>query len=128
MGVKYPDIVFWKGGKAYVVDVQDVADAAVGNLDTAHRRKVTYYEVSEIRDYVMSLSGINLIFSTFTISWRRVVALPSANTWDSLGLPKAILKLMVVRALEEGAAIYTTYRMTSGARVRRVPNVRARSP
>ena len=111
-----------------MVDFQDVADAAVGNLDTAHRRKVTYYDVPEIRDYVVSLSGNNPIFSTFTISWRGMVALPSANTWDSLGLPKAILKLMVVQALEGGAAIYTAFKKTSGARVRRVPRVRARSP
>ena len=131
-GVRYPDIVLWTGGTAYVVDVQVVADAAVGNLDTAHRRKVTYYDVPEIRDYLVSLSGNNPIFSTFIISWRGVVALPSANTWDtvwdSLGLPKGILKLMAVRALEGGAAIYTAFKKTSGARVRRVLRVRARSP
>ena len=100
----------------------------MGSLDTAHDRKKTYYDVPEIRDYVVSLSGLNPILSTFTISWRGVVALPSANTWDSLGLPKASLKLMVVRALEGGAAIFKAFKGTSGARVGRVPRVRARNP
>ncbi len=101
-GVRYPDIVCWKENQAHVIDVQVVADAAAGSLDAAHGRKVQYYNSPCVRAYVEDLAGSPPIFSSFTMNWRGVLALPSMNTWASLGLPKSALKLMVVHGLEGG--------------------------
>ena len=123
-GLMYPDIICWKQNESHVIDVQVVADAAAGSLDAAHMRKVAYYNTPDIRDFVESLTGNPPIISSFTMSWRGVLALPSMNTWASLGLPKASLKLMVVRGLEGGVRTYQCHRQTSGARVRRVGGAR----
>ncbi len=85
-----------------VIDVQVVADAAVGSLDDSHRLKVERYNIPAIRDYVARISGTPPVVSTFTVSWRGSVALPSLNTWVSLGLPKSRVKLMVVKTMEWG--------------------------
>ncbi len=114
-GVLYPDIVYWKENQAHV---QVVADAAAGSLDGAHARKVRHHDSPCIRAYVEALDGSPPIVSSFTMSWRGVLALPSMNTWASLGLPKSALKLMVVHGLEGGVRIYQSHCQTSGARVR----------
>lgn len=117
-GVRYPDIVCWRGDRSMVIDVQVVADAAAGSLDASHRLKVERYNIPAIRDYVARVAGTPPVVSTFTVSWRGSVALPSLNTWVSLGLPKSRVKLMVVKTMEGGVAIYRDHKRTSGARVR----------
>ena len=118
-GVRYPDIVCWRGNQSHVIDVQVVADATAGSLDDAHARKVAYYNTPCINAFVQAFTGNPPIFSSFTLSWRGVLALPSMNTWASLGLPKSVLKLMVVLGLEGGVRIHQCHKKTSGARVRR---------
>ncbi|MPC60413.1 Retrovirus-related Pol polyprotein from type-1 retrotransposable element R2 [Portunus trituberculatus] len=109
-GVQYPDIV--------------VADAAAGNLFDAHMRKVAYYNTLRMRAFVEDLTGSSPIFSSFTMSWRGVLSVPSYNTWVSLGLPRGALKLLIVHGMEEGVRIAQCFKRTSGARVRRVDGAR----
>ena len=118
-GLRYPDIICWKDDRATVIDVQVVADAAAGSLQNAHQRKVDYYNVPAVRDFVALLTGSPPVFTTFTISWRGVLAPASMNTWTSLGLPKTQLKLMVVKTLEGGLVISRDHKNTSGTRVPR---------
>ena len=115
-GLRYPDIVCWRGNMALVVDVQVVADAAAGSLDESHRRKCQYYDCDDVRGYVTTLTGVPPSFSSFTVSWRGALATPSFNTWIALGLPKGALKLMIVRTLEGGSQIVAAHRGTSGGR------------
>ena len=118
-GTRYPDIVCWSEGGSHVIDVQVVADAAAGDLEGAHRLKVEKYSSPAIRDYVSQLTGHPPVIETFTCSWRGVVCPSTVNSWTSLGLPKSRLKLMVVKCLEGGAAIYREHKDTSGPRVGR---------
>ena len=79
-------------------------------------KKLLIIDVSDIRDYVKSLSGYPPIFS-FTISWRALVGLPSFNTLTSLRLPKTVLKLKMVRALKGVTATYMEHTRTLGVKV-----------
>lgn len=118
-GLRYPDIVCWRGNRSWVIDVQVVADSAAADLHVAHERKVSYYNVAAVTEKVKECSGYPPVVSSLTLSWRGVVAPASANTWSALGLSKAALKLAVVRALEGGVRIYQAHRNTAGAPVAR---------
>lgn len=54
---------------------------------------MTYYNVVAVRDAVVQKSGVLPVISSLTLSWRRVVAPTSANTWLALWLTKTALKL-----------------------------------
>ena len=123
-GVRYSDIVCWKGNQSHMIDVQVVADAAAGDLFDAHMRKVAYYNTPRIRAFVEDLTGSTPIFLSFTMSWRGVLSVPSYNTWRSLGLPRGALKLLIVHGMEEGVRIAQCFKRTSGARVRRADGAR----
>jgi len=114
-GSRVPDVVAWRQDLgSWVLDVQVVADAAAGDLDTAHQRKVDYYNTDDVRRWVQSTTGFPPAFSTITISWRGILATPTVNTWATLGLRKSDLKVLVVRTLEGSGRIYSEFQRTSG--------------
>ncbi|MEG7524136.1 MAG: hypothetical protein M3H12_13710, partial [Chromatiales bacterium] len=70
-GIRYPDIIAWKGNLCAVVDTTIIAD----NFSTndAHTRKATYYDQPSIRQWCETESGVNkenISFTACALNWR----------------------------------------------------------
>ena len=55
-GVRYPDLVAWKGDKCVVIDTTIVADNY--DPDDAHERKVVYYDQPAIKTWCAEVSRV----------------------------------------------------------------------
>ena len=75
-GLRIPDLICHKDGKAYVLDVQVCSDSNSGTLTGAHQRKVDKYHRPSILEYVKDWSGTAELptVSSITINWRGIVA------------------------------------------------------
>ena len=97
-GIRRPDLIFYHQDRStYVLDVTVVADNAV--LHEVHERKVRYYDVPDIRNWIaLNISGNEVLFSSVTLSWRGLMARASADTlcsdlvlgWQVLSLLSAV--------------------------------------
>lgn len=114
-GIRRPDLTIYQVGiAAYVVDVTVVADNAV--LDKEHVRKVDYYDVREIREWVAARSEVNeaqVIFGAVAFNWRGALSRRSALFCNLLGLDKSFLELASVRCLQGGFAIFQRFHGTT---------------
>lgn len=76
------------------------------DLYTAHYCRVAYYDSPDISDFVVGWTGQPPIFSSLMLSWRGILADPSAFAWEQLDLSQHALKLLVVQAVEGSGKIY----------------------
>jgi hypothetical protein len=69
-GIRRPDIVAWKGGKAcYIINVTVVVDNA--DLDRVHQLKIEHYTTQHVRDWALRVSGTaSVTFSSLSFNWR----------------------------------------------------------
>ena len=83
-----------------------VADNAV--LDEVYERKVQYYDVPDIRNWIArNISDNEVLFSSVTLSWRRLMARASANTLCSdLVLWRQVLSLLSAVTCERSLWIW----------------------
>jgi hypothetical protein len=106
-GLRKPDLVVSRSGLTWVVDVTIVSDNAV--LDTEHERKVTYYDVGEIREFAAHLTGVtpeDVSFSALVLNWRGAMARRSHAWLTSLGLSTVECQVLSVATLEHGYQLY----------------------
>ena len=98
-----------------VLDVQIVSDSSTGeSLDRAHGLKRSYYDVGEIRDWVIQRTGLPPVFATLTINWSGIMATPSYMALKSLGLSKRDIHLLTVRCMEGSVATLRSHRDLGG--------------
>ena len=104
-GIRKPDLVVSRGGKALVLDSTVIADAGVGNLTTAYDRKVLYYRQPDIEAWARQASGANDVTTgAVVVSWRGAFCAKSDELLREWGLSRADIKLLVVKTLEGGVA------------------------
>ena len=106
-GIRRPDLIFYHQDRStYVLDVTVVADNAV--LHEVHERKVRYYDVPDIRNWIaLNISGNEVLFSSVTVSWRGLMARASADTLCSdLVLGRQVLSLLSAVTCERSLWIW----------------------
>jgi len=68
-GIRRPDLTAYEDNNAVLIDLTVVSD--IGNLEDAHKRKVDYYNNSEIRNWITSRTSCeNVDFGPYVTSWR----------------------------------------------------------
>ena len=115
-GVRYPDLIAWKGDNCVVIDTTIVADNF--DPDGAHERKVVYYDKPAIRTWCAEVSGVpsdKVKVSACVLTWRGVPSTRSVRELKAYGVSKANWGLMSVKTLEGGVEICAHYgKSTSG--------------
>ena len=114
-GVRRPDLVVWDHTQSVVIDVQVIADNSSGDLLAhAHGLKVSHYNTEPVRTWVREKTGHPPVFTSCTISWRGLLAVPSFQSLRAMGCTKADLELLVVRSLEGSVATLRAHRDIGG--------------
>ena len=109
-GIRRPSLIFYHQDRStYVLDVTVVADNAV--LDEVHERKVRYYDVPDIRNWIaLNISSNEVLFSSVTLSWRGLMACASADTLCSdLVLGRQVLSLLSAVTCERSLLIWQNF-------------------
>ena len=93
-----PDLVLWRDGQAYILDVQVTSDQFP--LVGPHMNKVSKYDHPEIISQVQALSGCaDVEVSSVTISWRGCWSVHSSKMLERLGLSCTNLRIAVIKTL-----------------------------
>ena len=79
-GTRIPDIVSWKEGSSFILDVQVCGDSNAILLHVAHSHKVAKYSQPEILDYAMGMAGGD---SQPTVSSITDLLLAGEGLWRS---------------------------------------------
>ena len=109
-GVRYPDLIVWKGDTCAVIDTTIVADNF--DPDDAHERKVVYYDTPAIRTWCADISGVpadKIKFSACVLTWRGMPSTRSVRELQALGVSKANWGLMSVKTLEGAVESYAHF-------------------
>ena len=87
-------IIFYRQDRSNVLDLTLAADNAV--LQEVHEHKVQYYDVPDIRNWVVhNISSNEVKFLSMSLSWRGLMACASADTLCSdLALGRQVLNLL----------------------------------
>ncbi|CAN7951110.1 unnamed protein product [Ixodes pacificus] len=109
-GTRFPDSVIRKGDRTAIVDVQTVGTSTP--LETAHRRKQNARN-DEVVAYAKADRSGTTVVTSGTVSYRRVWSISSRADLHGLGVAKAGIKLMSVRALQGSLAIYGVFRRST---------------
>ena len=113
-GIRRPDLILKTRGKLAVIDAQVVADNF--DLESAHQRKVRYYDNEDIRKFTADhFDGRQeqVIFGSVTFDWRGAVAKSTATCLKDLGLTDRHLGLLSLRTLEGTLTIWRTFRRST---------------
>jgi hypothetical protein len=109
-GVRYPDLVVWRGDLCVVIGTTIVADNH--DPDGALERKVVYYDQPAIRNWCSEVSGVqaeHVRVSACVLTWRGVPASRSVRELKTLGVAKANWNLMSLNTLEGGVECYAHF-------------------
>lgn len=109
-GVRKPDIVATRSGRAVVLDAQVVSEQTL--LDLAHRRKVRYYSDNvDLRLAIgTSMEVDEVTFHSATLSWRGLWSPRSASDLTALGvMGKGDIKVLSSRVLVGGVAAWRIF-------------------
>ena len=109
-GVRYPDLVVWRGDLCVVIGTTIVADNH--DPDGALERKVVYYDQPAIRNWCSEVSGVqaeHVRVSACVLTWRGVPASRSVRELKTLGVAKANWNLMSLKTLEGGVECYAHF-------------------
>ena len=106
-GLCRPDLISHHSDRStFMLDIMIVADNAL--LEDAHSRKARYYDVLDIRSWIaLNVSGAPEEFSSVTLNWRGLMAIPSANTLCGLmGLGRQTSSLLSAVTCERSLWIW----------------------
>lgn len=127
IGLRRPDIIVRRGDVAYLVDVQVTSDSAVGGgqpLVKAYDTKVGKYShpsvaPSILRHVKTHWAAVERVeFGALIVSWRGVLSGKSASLLRTLGIPKADLNLVCLKALEGSAESASVFRRRTERSIR----------
>ena len=111
VGLRKPDLVFWKTdlGVVWVVDISIMADYLY--LENPHIEKVNYYSKECITSWVKANSGMsNVLVSTcIGLNWRGTLSTTSYDELSPIGWSKSVWMIISVRVLEKGRWIYDDF-------------------
>ena len=110
VGLRKPDLVFWKTdlGVVWVVDISIVADNF--SLENPHIEKVNYYSKECITSWVTAKSGISKVpVSACILNWRGTLSTTSYEELSPIGWSKRVWIIMSVRVLEKDRWIYDKF-------------------
>ena len=113
-GMRYPDLVIFKGGVCMVIDVTLIGDTF--DLDLAHARKVQYYNTGIIRNWCSRESGVppnDVQFSACVLNWRGLPSTRSMKELRTVGIRKRAWQTLSVRTLHGGCRILNSFRRTT---------------
>ena len=114
VGLRKPDLVFWKTdlGVVWVVDVSIVADNF--SLENPHIEKVNYYSKECITSWAKAESRMsNVLVSACILNWRGTLSKTSYDELLPIGWSKRVWMIMSVRVLEKGRWIYDEFRKST---------------
>ena len=114
VGLRKPDLVFWKTdlGVVWVVDISIVADNF--SLENPHIEKVNYYSKECITSWAKAESGMsNVLVSACIINWRGTLSTTSYDELSPIGWSRRVWMIMSVRVLEKGRWIYDEFRKST---------------
>ena len=114
-GLRYPDIVAFKGDTCAVVDTTIIGDTF--SMDAAHVRKQKYYDTPAIREWCSLRSGVlpeDILFSACVLNWRRTPSNRSnRELHDIAGITHYDWTLMSLRTIEGGTRTLSLFRRTT---------------
>ena len=117
-GLRKPDLIGARGSVSFVLDGIICGDSNIHSPDTAHKRKIAYYNKPDVTSFTMNAfaGATSCVVGAVSISWRGV---PSRLSWEflrSLGVVANDLLLMVVMSLEGSVRMADTWhKRTTGA-------------
>ena len=118
-----PDLVFWNGDSAFVLDVGINGDGF--DPDTGHERKVDYYaaEAVHIRKWINEQATADLFpeFTAFVSNWRGVLSRKSTDSLLALGFSKSDIRLLSIVIVERSSWIHQVFTRST----RRLPGWKA---
>ena len=114
VGLRKPDLVFWKTdlGVVWVVDISIVADNF--SLENPHIEKVNYYSKECITSWAKVESGMsNVLVSACILNWRGTLSTTSYDELSPIGWSRRVWMITSVRVLEKGRWIYDEFRKST---------------
>ena len=108
-GIRRPDFVVKIDEFAYVVDVTVGPDNV--DLDVVHNRKVDYYKVDDIKEWVLRSMAVQTVtFSAVALNWRGAIAPMSLKLMkEQLKLSQNTIELISLKTLLGGYYSYMTF-------------------
>lgn len=124
-GLRYPDIVAYRGGTCVVVDTTIIGDTF--DLNAAHVRKQKHYDTPAIREWCAIRSGVlpeDILFSACVLNWRGTPANKSVRELsDIAGITFSDWTLMSLRTIEGGTRTLGLFRRTTSRYPSRIMTV-----
>ena len=86
--IRKPGLVLAKEKVALVLDTIICSDNA--SLSSVHQQKVDYYNVAEMREWVLTQTRSDeVVFGSVTISWRGAMARETSEALHRIGIAAA---------------------------------------
>jgi Reverse transcriptase (RNA-dependent DNA polymerase) len=100
-GNKKPDIIATMGSRVLVLDCQIISDSF--SLDTAHQRKIKYYDFPELRNHLQEQHNTHdITFATATLNWRGI--------WSK----KSVEQLLALQVIKKNETAIISTRVAIG--------------
>ena len=107
VGLQKPDLLVFKpDDQAWIIDLT-VVSTTYDDLNRPHRKKQAYYKTPpEIKLAVNALTGVDPVFSSFTLNYRGIYSPESASDMRIIGLTNTDLRFMAAICVEQSAIIH----------------------
>ena len=107
-----PDIVAWGTDQSYIIDVAVARDDE--HPDSAYAAKVAWYNHGQTTEWIKEVSGRNTYkVSEAVLNWKGAFSPAPAALLKELGLTKRDLRVVSMRTLAGGWAIWRAWRNTT---------------
>ena len=107
-GVRRPDLIVKIGECAHVVDLTISSDHV--HLSTPYQAKVRYYDQADIRQWVLRRFGCTSVaFGAIVYSWRGCTLPKSVAMLDTIGMPRYMQIIPIIRVLTYTANMYRLF-------------------
>ena len=107
VGLRKPDLLVFKpDDQAWIIDLT-VVSTTYDDLNRPHQKKQAYYKTPpEIKLAVNALTGVDPVFSSFTLNYRGIYSPESASDMRIIGLTNTDLRFMAAICVEQSAIIH----------------------
>ena len=113
-GLRYPDLIAFKGSTCVVIDTAIIGDTF--DLDAAHGRKVAYHDVNAIRSWCNRETGVlppNVQFSACVLNWRGTHSNRYVRELGDFGGTRRDWHTLSVKVLEGGVKSISAFKRST---------------